>query len=149
MTILSKSDWMQARGAPLASFQSDLRGTVVFRSSSMGDQTLDILRIWKDDNVWIYSACQLHRDWRGNYLEWPKHDPHHPREVLGNWKHYNISAETLNYRNQRARSPLMTRELNRSGEGRGSWHRSRLLSFHQKLDCWILHLFFSKRKPHI
>ena len=35
------------------------------------------------------------------------------RDILGSWKHYNLSAETLNYRNQRAKSPLQTRELNR------------------------------------
>merc|ERR1719394_2007886 len=34
-------------------------------------------------------------------------------DVLGNWKHYNLSGETLNYRNMRAKSPLITRELNR------------------------------------
>jgi len=35
------------------------------------------------------------------------------REVLGTWKHYNRSAETLNARNTRARSPLVSRELDR------------------------------------
>jgi len=35
------------------------------------------------------------------------------REVLGTWKHYNLSAETLNARNTRARSPLVSRELDR------------------------------------
>jgi len=35
------------------------------------------------------------------------------REVLGTWKHYNRSADTLNSRNSRARSPLITRELDR------------------------------------
>ena len=34
-------------------------------------------------------------------------------DVLGNWKHYNLSADTLNYRNNRAKSPLVTRQLNR------------------------------------
>ena len=79
---------------------------------------------------------------------WPHHD-HSSREVLGNWKHYNISAETLNYRNQRAKSPLMTRELNRLEDRRGSWTRSRLLSFRQKFDSWLLHSFFLKRKPNL
>jgi len=35
------------------------------------------------------------------------------REVLGTWKHYNLSADTLNQRNARARSPLISRELDR------------------------------------
>jgi len=35
------------------------------------------------------------------------------REVLGTWKHYNLSGETLNARNTRAKSPLVSRELDR------------------------------------
>jgi len=34
-------------------------------------------------------------------------------EVLGTWKHFNRSADTLNARNARARSPLVSRELDR------------------------------------
>lgn len=34
-------------------------------------------------------------------------------DVLSNWKHFNLSTDTLNYRNNRAKSPLVTRELNR------------------------------------
>eukprot|EP00091_Calanus_sinicus_P001713 TRINITY_DN11732_c0_g1_i1.p1 TRINITY_DN11732_c0_g1~~TRINITY_DN11732_c0_g1_i1.p1 ORF type:complete len:100 (-),score=20.16 TRINITY_DN11732_c0_g1_i1:176-475(-) len=34
-------------------------------------------------------------------------------DVLGSWKHYNLSADTLNSRNNRARSPIITRELGR------------------------------------
>jgi hypothetical protein len=34
-------------------------------------------------------------------------------DVLGNWKHFNLSAETLNSRNARAKSPLISRELDR------------------------------------
>ena len=34
-------------------------------------------------------------------------------DVLGSWKHYNLSANTLNSRNNRARSPIITRELGR------------------------------------
>merc|ERR1719430_2922302 len=40
------------------------------------------------------------------------------KDVLGTWKHYNISAETLNARNTRARSPLQSRELDRYFETR-------------------------------
>ena len=36
------------------------------------------------------------------------------KEVLGSWRHYNRSSQTLNERNQRANSPLVTRELTRS-----------------------------------
>lgn len=35
------------------------------------------------------------------------------REVLGTWKHYARSADTLRQRNSRARSPLVARELER------------------------------------
>merc|ERR1712168_1282464 len=34
-------------------------------------------------------------------------------DVLGRWKHYNRSSDTLNTRNCRATSPLISRELNR------------------------------------
>ena len=34
-------------------------------------------------------------------------------QVMGNWKHYNLSSQTLNERNQRATSPLVSRELTR------------------------------------
>jgi len=34
-------------------------------------------------------------------------------QVLGNWRHYNLSSQTLNERNQRSNSPLVTRELTR------------------------------------
>ena len=34
---------------------------------------------------------------------------------MGSWKHYNLSCQTLNERNQRATSPLVSRELTRSG----------------------------------
>jgi len=39
-------------------------------------------------------------------------------DLLGQWKHYNLSADTLNYRNQRAKSPLQTREINRYFESK-------------------------------
>jgi len=41
-------------------------------------------------------------------------------DVLGRWKHYNRSNDTLNSRNNRASSPLVSRELNRyfSSSGR-------------------------------
>merc|ERR1719348_2802206 len=52
-----------------------------------------------------------------NYYDANKHSNDYlyesSRDVLGNWKHYNLSKETLNYGNQRAQSPLHTRELNR------------------------------------
>jgi len=35
------------------------------------------------------------------------------KKVLGNWRHYNLSSQTLNERNQRSNSPLVTRELTR------------------------------------
>jgi hypothetical protein len=39
-------------------------------------------------------------------------------DVLGSWKHYNLSGQTLNERNNRAKSPLVTRELDRYYETR-------------------------------
>ena len=52
-----------------------------------------------------------------NYYDGNKHsgDYLYPitTDVLGSWKHYNLSGDTLNYRNSRAKSPLVTRELNR------------------------------------
>jgi len=54
---------------------------------------------------------------RYDYYDGNKHgtDGLYPcsREVLGTWKHFNRSAETLNARNSRARSPLISRELDR------------------------------------
>jgi len=34
-------------------------------------------------------------------------------DVMGSWKHYNLSAQTINERNSRAKSPLISRELDR------------------------------------
>ena len=34
-------------------------------------------------------------------------------DLLGSWKHFHVSGETLNARNARARSPILSRELNR------------------------------------
>jgi len=52
-----------------------------------------------------------------NYYDANKHgtDYLYPitNDVLGSWKHYNLSADTLNFRNMRARSPIMSRELDR------------------------------------
>merc|ERR1712198_803746 len=59
---------------------------------------------------------------RYDYYDGNKHgtDGLYPcnKDVLGTWKHYNISAETLNARNTRARSPLQSRELDRYFETR-------------------------------
>ena len=35
------------------------------------------------------------------------------RDVLGSWKHYNLSRSTLDSRNRRETSPLVSRELDR------------------------------------
>jgi len=54
---------------------------------------------------------------RYNYYDGNKHgrDYLYPssREVLGTWKHFNLSSDTINIRNSRARSPLQSRELDR------------------------------------
>jgi len=54
---------------------------------------------------------------RYNYYDGNKHSGGYlypiTNDLLGSWKHYNLSAETLNYRNMRSKSPLVTRELNR------------------------------------
>ena len=52
-----------------------------------------------------------------NYYDSNKHcgDYLYPvtTEVLGSWKHYNLSGDTLNTRNMRGRSPIISRELDR------------------------------------
>jgi len=62
---------------------------------------------------------------RYNYYDGNKHsgDYLYPitRDVLGSWKHYNLSADTLNYRNNRAKSPLVTREISRYYEKRANY----------------------------
>merc|ERR1712037_734109 len=59
---------------------------------------------------------------RYDYYDGNKHgsDGLYPcsKDVLGTWKHYNLSAETLAARNTRARSPLQSRELDRYFETR-------------------------------
>jgi len=54
---------------------------------------------------------------RYNYYDGDKHDSDYlyptTKEVLGNWKHYNLSYQTLSDRNKRATSPLVSRELDR------------------------------------
>jgi len=60
-----------------------------------------------------------------NYYDGNKHSSDYlypsTNDVLGSWKHYNLSADTLNYRNSRAKSPLVTRELNRYYEKRANY----------------------------
>jgi len=52
-----------------------------------------------------------------NYYDGNKHsgDYLYPvtNQILGQWRHYHLSSQTLNERNQRANSPLVTRELTR------------------------------------
>ena len=54
-----------------------------------------------------------------NYYDGNKHgsDYLYPitRDVLGSWKHYNRSNQTLTERNNRASSPLVSRQLDRYG----------------------------------
>lgn len=62
---------------------------------------------------------------RYDYYHGNKHGSENPiypctNEVLGTWKHYNLSGDTLNMRNNRARSPLQSRELNRYYETKRS-----------------------------
>jgi len=38
---------------------------------------------------------------------------HSTSDVLGSWKHYNLSRQTITERNSRAKSPLVSRELDR------------------------------------
>jgi hypothetical protein len=52
-----------------------------------------------------------------NYYDGNKHLPDYlynsTSDLLGSWRHYNLSGSTLTERNQRAKSPLQTRELDR------------------------------------
>eukprot|EP00090_Calanus_glacialis_P021220 TRINITY_DN3274_c0_g1_i5.p1 TRINITY_DN3274_c0_g1~~TRINITY_DN3274_c0_g1_i5.p1 ORF type:complete len:253 (-),score=61.62 TRINITY_DN3274_c0_g1_i5:164-922(-) len=83
-------------------------------------------RINTDANAW-YSTNYTVDNFasRYNYYDGNKHsgDYLYPitADVLGSWKHYNLSADTLNYRNSRAKSPLVTRELNRYYEKRANY----------------------------
>jgi len=54
-------------------------------------------------NYNFYDAGKHHSD----YLYNSTHD------VMGSWKHYNLSGQTINERNARAKSPLISRELDR------------------------------------
>lgn len=52
-----------------------------------------------------------------NYYDGNKFQPDYlynsTSDMLGSWKHYNLSGQTLNERNHRAKSPLQSRELDR------------------------------------
>jgi len=52
-----------------------------------------------------------------NYYDADKHLPDYlyksNSDLLGSWKHYNLSSQTINERNTRAKSPLISRELDR------------------------------------
>jgi len=54
---------------------------------------------------------------RYNFYDGNKHDKDYlypvSRDVLGSWKHYNLSRSTLDSRNRRETSPLVSRELDR------------------------------------
>jgi len=55
--------------------------------------------------------------YRYNYYDGSKHNRDYlypvSKDVLGNWHHYNRSSQTLTARNERATSPLVSRELGR------------------------------------
>jgi len=59
---------------------------------------------------------------RYNFYDGSKHERDYmypmSSEVLGSWKHFNLSTDTVNCRNSRARSPLQSRELDRYFETR-------------------------------
>jgi len=52
-----------------------------------------------------------------NYYDANKHNSDYlyqsTNDVLGSWKHYNLSKQTITERNTRAKSPLVSRELDR------------------------------------
>jgi len=62
---------------------------------------------------------------RYNYYDGSKHLTDYlyesSKDVLGNFKHFNLSAETLRIRNLRSRSPLVTRELDRYFERKSNY----------------------------
>jgi len=57
-----------------------------------------------------------------NYYDANKHGSDYlyksTEDVMGNWKHYNLSSQTINERQARAKSPLISRELDRYYETR-------------------------------
>jgi len=62
---------------------------------------------------------------RYNYYDGSKHLNDYlyesSKDVLGNFKHFNLSSETLRIRNLRSRSPLVTRELDRFFERKSNY----------------------------
>ena len=59
---------------------------------------------------------------RYNYYDAGKHGADYlyksTADVMGSWKHYNLSGQTISERNARAKSPLISRELDRYYETR-------------------------------
>jgi len=59
---------------------------------------------------------------RYNYYDAGKHGADYlyksTADVMGSWKHYNLSRQTISERNARAKSPLISRELDRYYETR-------------------------------
>merc|ERR1712038_461021 len=81
-------------------------------------------RLAREDTI---KTCinQTRKQWSAmlyNYYESDKCSSDYlPRSVMGDWKHFHLSQDTLNYRNNRARSPLVTREINRYYEKRSNY----------------------------
>lgn len=67
------------------------------------------------DRVYLYPSDSFAA--RYNYYDGNKHERDYmypmSRDLLGSWKHSGLSADTLNLRNARAKSPLQSRELDR------------------------------------
>ena len=81
-----QTDSMRARGAPVASIQVDLWGTVDYRSSSSVDATLYILWSWKDSYLRM-SGYTLQVKYIGSHLYFTitekGHMGQYPQD--GNW----------------------------------------------------------------
>ena len=66
----------------------------------------------------MQTVCESERyGSRYNYYDTEKYNRDYlypvTRDLLGSWKHYNLSSETLNARSTRAKSPILARELDR------------------------------------
>lgn len=70
-------------------------------------------------------TCSENFSTKYNYYDGNKHLNDYlydcTKDVLGNFKHYNLSAETLRLRNKRSVSPLRTRELDRFFERKSNY----------------------------
>jgi len=80
-------------------------------------------RLEREDTIktCITQSRNKRTDMMHNYYDTQSRGDYLTRSVMGDWKHFHLSQDTLNYRNNRAKSPLVTREINRYYEKRSNY----------------------------